>query len=150
MRKPLSIETAGDVIRVLSVTAIEEDHGALDRMLPAPKWIVSKSLTLGSGLAQLRKRVLPPLVLCDRDLFPGSWKEMLDGMKRLSDPPLLIVTSRLADEQLWAEALNLGAYDVLAKPFEVTEVHRILSLAWLHWRRLHERVQPLNAFATAS
>jgi len=150
MRKPPSIETTGDVIRVLSVTAIEDDHSALDRMLPPPKWIVSKSLTLAAGLAQLRKRVLPPLVLCERDLFPGSWREMLDGIKHMSDPPLLIVTSRLADEQLWAEALNLGAYDVLAKPFEVSEVNRILSLAWLHWRRLHEGVQQLNAFATAS
>jgi DNA-binding response OmpR family regulator len=150
MRKPPSIETSGDVIRVLSVTAIEEDHRALDRMLPPPKWIVNKSLTLVSGLAQLRKRVLPALVLCECDLFPGSWKEMLDRIRHMSDLPLLIVTSRLADEQLWAEALNLGAYDVLAKPFDVTEVNRILSLAWLHWRRLHEGVQQLNAFATAS
>jgi len=150
MRTPFSVETPGDVIRILSVTANEEDHSALNSMLPPPKWIVSKSLTLASGLTQLRKGVPPPLILCERDLFPGSWKEMLDGIKRLSDPPLLIVTSRLADEQLWAEALNLGAYDVLAKPFEVTEVNRILSLAWLHWRRMHERLQPLNALATAS
>jgi CheY-like chemotaxis protein len=38
------------------------------------------------------------------------------------DPPMLIVTSRLADDYLWAEALNLGAYDVLAKPFDASEV----------------------------
>jgi DNA-binding response OmpR family regulator len=150
MRKPPSIETAGDVIRVLSVMPNEDDHSALDRMLSPPKWDVIKSLTLASGLAQLKKRVLPPLVVCERDLFPGSWKEMFDRIKRMSDPPLLIVTSRLADEQLWAEALNLGAYDVLAKPFEVTEVHRILSLAWLHWRRAHDGAQHLHAFATAS
>lgn len=150
MRTPPLIETSGDVIRILSVTANEADHNALDRILPPPKWIVRKSLTLVSGLAELRKRAVPPLVLCERDLFPGSWKEMLDGIKRLSDPPLLIVTSRLADEQLWAEALNLGAYDVLAKPFEVTEVNRVLSLAWLHWRRAHHGVQHLNALATAS
>ena len=31
--------------------------------------------------------------------------------------PLVIVASHLADDQLWAEALNLGAHDVLAKPF---------------------------------
>jgi DNA-binding response OmpR family regulator len=150
MRTPPSIETPGDVIRVLFVTGIEEDQSALDRMLPPPKWIVNKSLTLASGLAQLHKRAPPPLVLCDRDLFPGSWKEMLHGIKRMSNPPLLVVTSRLADEQLWAEALNLGAYDVLAKPFEVTEVNRVLSLAWLHWRQVHGGNQPLSAFANAS
>jgi hypothetical protein len=39
------------------------------------------------------------------------------------------VTSRLADERLWAEALNLGAWDVLAKPFDADEVIRIGKIA---------------------
>jgi len=50
----------------------------------------------------------------------------------------LIVTCRLADEYLWAEALNVGAYDVLAKPFDAAEVNRVVSLAWLHWKDLHQ------------
>ena len=55
----------------------------------------------------------------------------------LPDPPLLIVTSRLADERLWAEALNLGAWDVLAKPFAAEETIRIVSVARQHWRDPH-------------
>jgi FixJ family two-component response regulator len=51
---------------------------------------------------------------------------------------MLIVTSRLADEHLWAEALNLGAYDVLAKPFDQEEVIRVLSSAWLRKRSRNE------------
>ena len=58
----------------------------------------------------------------------------MDEIRLLSIPPLLIVTSRVADACLWAEALNMGAYDVLAKPFDLTEVTRILSSAWLHWQ----------------
>jgi DNA-binding response OmpR family regulator len=38
--------------------------------------------------------------------------------------PSLIVSSRLADEHLCAEALNLGAFDVLAKPFNKMDVIR--------------------------
>jgi hypothetical protein len=42
-------------------------------------------------------------------------------------PPLLVVTSRLADDRLWWEALNLGGYNVLAKPLnmkkEMTRAH---------------------------
>lgn len=45
------------------------------------------------------------------------------------------MTCRVADDSLWAEALNVGAYDVLAKPLDRTEVTRVLSLAWLHWQR---------------
>ena len=59
---------------------------------------------------------------------------MLDHISLLPDPPLLIVTSRLADERLWAEALNLGAWDVLARPFDEDEVSRIVSVAGQHWQ----------------
>ena len=51
---------------------------------------------------------------------------MLEVVTILSDPPSLIATLRLADERLWAEALNLGAFDVLAKPFDSTEAMRLL------------------------
>ena len=43
------------------------------------------------------------------------------------------MTSRLADDRLWSEALNLGAYDVLAKPYDPDEVLRVLDLAWIRW-----------------
>jgi DNA-binding response OmpR family regulator len=62
---------------------------------------------------------------------------MLDQISLLPDPPLFIVASRLADERLWAEALNLGAWDVLAKPFVADEVTRIVDIARQHWRDRH-------------
>jgi FixJ family two-component response regulator len=43
---------------------------------------------------------------------------------------MLIVTSGLADAHLWAEVLNLGGYDVLAKPFDDQEVQRVVAGAW--------------------
>jgi hypothetical protein len=43
------------------------------------------------------------------------------------------VASHFADDQLWAEALNLGAYDVLAMPLRAAEVFRSVSLAWRRW-----------------
>jgi DNA-binding response OmpR family regulator len=66
-------------------------------------------------------------------LPPGSWKDVLEQVTILPDPPSLIVTSRLADERLWAEALNLGAYDVLAKPFDSAEAMRVIGAAWRAW-----------------
>ena len=43
--------------------------------------------------------------------------------------PEVIVTDPLADSRFWAEALNLGAYDLLAQPFYEPEVRRILKNA---------------------
>jgi DNA-binding response OmpR family regulator len=74
-----------------------------------------------------------PIVLCESESRAGSWKDVLESVGRFSAPPMLIVASRTADEYLWAEALNLGAYDVLSKPYRPAEVVRVLSMAWLHW-----------------
>jgi DNA-binding response OmpR family regulator len=74
----------------------------------------------------------------------GGWKDLLESTQSLSNPPLLIVTSRHADERLWAEALNFGAYDVIAKPFYPIEVIRIVSLACLRWRQRATTASSVN------
>jgi DNA-binding response OmpR family regulator len=79
------------------------------------------------------KRWSTPVVLCDRDLPDGSWKDLLGATKTLSRPPRVVVTSRLAEERLWAEALNLGCHDVLHQPFQASELFRVLNLAWRNW-----------------
>ena len=78
-----------------------------------------------------------PIVVCDANLFRATWQELLAQIGLFPEPPHLIVASRIADDYLWAEALNLGAYDVLGKPFDLTELTRSLSLAWLRTQREH-------------
>jgi DNA-binding response OmpR family regulator len=73
------------------------------------------------------------VILCDHDRMPEGWKELLEWFAGVPRPPLLIVTSRLADERLWAEALNLGAYDVLCTPFDRNELTRAVTLACSQW-----------------
>jgi DNA-binding NtrC family response regulator len=127
-------------VTVLSVSPIPDDHISLKEIIhysdwrvhSDSRWELNESLTLASAVRVLRQRQIP-VVICERDLQPGTWKEMLDHVGCLSSPPLVIITSRLADERLWAEALNLGAYDVLAKPFDKREVIRTVTSAWLHW-----------------
>ena len=40
---------------------------------------------------------------------------------------------RQTDDSMWAEALNLGAYDVLAQPLDRGEVFTVLAAAWQGW-----------------
>jgi DNA-binding response OmpR family regulator len=132
------------VVTLLSVGLVEEDHASLKSILKCSKWDLGPKCewrlnacpTLESALTALQKARVP-IVVCESELRPGTWKEVLEELRTLPDPPFLIVTSRLADERLWAEALNLGAYDVLAKPFDGMEVARIVSLAWLRWKDQH-------------
>jgi DNA-binding NtrC family response regulator len=122
-----------EVIAVLSVSPLQHDHDTLANLLGRDQWRIHNALSLQSASVFLRAHGVP-LVICEHDLLPGSWTQLLDEIRLLSIPPFLIVTSQVADDYLWAEALNLGAYDVLAKPFDLTEVTRTLSSAWLHWQ----------------
>ena len=117
-----------------------DDPDALEQFLRPPQWSICTARTLKSATAVLKKE-RPPLVLCESDPGRETWREMLAQTTLMLPPPLLIVLSRLADEHLWAEALNLGAYDVLAKPLDAMEVTRTLSLAWVHWRAREDAAQ---------
>jgi hypothetical protein len=75
-------------------------------------------------------------VICDRSLPDGDWKLLLAELDTVAVRPSLVVCSRLVDERLWAEVLNLGAFDLLmGGPFESEEVLRVTESAWLAWNR---------------
>lgn len=141
-------------VTVLSVDPIAKDHATLKQIFgrsewslcPNSKWTLAMSPTAESAIATIQRDPIP-ILICGCDHRPDTWKEMLEAFTPMPNPPLMIVTSRAADDRLWAEALNLGAYDVLAKPFDQAEVVRIVSLAWMHWK---ERRDGLPALAKAA
>jgi DNA-binding response OmpR family regulator len=63
------------------------------------------------------------------------------------------VTSRLADERLWVEVVNLGGFDVLAQPFYTREVLRSVNAAcsrWdYEWRKEHAGIEQAACCAPA-
>ncbi len=139
MRKAAKISHNLNEIALLSVGLTEEDNAALSGILSGCPvspfsgfhWRLEASHSPADALPLLEQRQ-NLIVICERDLAVGSWKELLDPLPPAGDSPCVIVASRLADERLWAEALNLGAYDVLSKPFDASEVLRVLGSAWLH------------------
>lgn len=87
-----------------------------------------------------RKRALECLerqpvqvVVADAEVSGWTWKRVLQDLQRMTKPPQLVVTSRLADDFLWSEVLNRGGYDVLAEPFQPEEVERVISSARRHF-----------------
>ncbi len=131
------LDPSGRVVTVLLASAVEQDRLALEHIFGHFNGMLHCAEDLASALRVLREEVVAVLV-CERDLPPDNWKAMLDELAGFPRPPLLIVSSRFADDQLWAEALNLGAYDVLATPFDPGEVTRVVGLACLHWTHQQE------------
>lgn len=145
---------------VLSISPIDSDHDALKKIVyksdlagyTNTEWVLHTTPKLKSALPLLRCNQVG-IVISERDLGPGSWKDVLAELHTFPNPPLLIVSSWIADEYLWAEALNLGAHDVLAKPFDAEEVSRVLAFGWERWKSrtgsLHNQRYPMDMLASA-
>lgn len=144
MRERSGIPLPKPPLNILCVEPEMRDREALSAILARSSWSVETDCLRHLTIRPCVQSAIPVLrsqdtgiVICERRTTTGSWQEMLAVLECLEEPPLLIVTSRLADESLWAEALNLGAYDVLAKPYYPPEAERVLDLASSHW--LHRR-----------
>ena len=123
-----------EIISVLLVSPHREDYVSLRLILHDDGWRISRCRNVGEASTHLRTAA-PSIVVCERDLPDGCWRDLLRELESLPNPPILLVVSRHADENLWAEVLNLGGYDVLLKPFDRTEVTRVLDTAWRQWFR---------------
>jgi CheY-like chemotaxis protein len=133
-RTPPATAGRAHTVSLLSVSPVPADHDELRQALQPGEWTICKAHTLSTALAIFVKKRFP-VVVCESDLGQDSWREMLTQIAAVgSSPPFFIVTSRLADERLWVEGLNVGAYDVLVKPFDVAELKRVLDAAWCEWR----------------
>lgn len=141
----VSSDSAG-MKSALLVSPLSEDHQRLSQIFLDKGWTLHLTHTLGSALALLRDRPIPVLIT-ERDLSLGDWKGLFTALQLLSHHPLLVVTSRVADEHLWVEVLNLGGHDVLAKPFQAPEVQWALESAWRIWANRKKR--PLNTSEAA-
>ncbi|HEV2322438.1 MAG TPA: response regulator [Terracidiphilus sp.] len=128
----------------LVISPCAGDHEFLRALFLTKGWnlLGAASLESARGLVQKAR-----VVVTEADLHPGTWKDVLSLADAIPAPPLLIVVSVHADEYLWVEALNLGAYDVIAKPFNTLEVTRVMSAAWNKWA--HSAVQRKSMGASA-
>jgi two-component system response regulator PilR (NtrC family) len=75
--------------------------------------------------AKLREEIYDVL-LTEAALPDGRWLDVLQLARESETEPEVIVTDAHADARFWSEALNLGAFDLVAQPFHEPEVCRIL------------------------
>ncbi len=116
----------------LVIGPLDPDLILLFRILSDEDWNFYWYRTCTDALEGLNKKPVS-VVICDRALLDGTWKDVLERLHSLVRPPPLIVTATAAYERLWADVLNLGGFDVLVKPFDRDEVRRIVSSAWSKW-----------------
>ena len=122
---------------VVLVSSRADDHAALRKIFRDSPWELHGAFTGSDGLGLIyRNHENIFVVICEHTLPDADWKFLLAPIENLPVRPRLIVASRLADERLWAEVLNLGASDLLlSDPFVPEEVLHVIQSAWLAWNR---------------
>jgi len=129
---------------VLIIGSLGEDRRRLLGILGARNCDIHAIDTCREAMAIMLKRIIP-VVICERLLPDGTWKDLLSALDTLADRPILIVTSKIADDRLWVEVLKLGGYDVLPQPFVHREVAHAVDSAWRNWTQLHQRSRVMKA-----
>lgn len=124
--KPTEQQQHGQAKRelVLQLIKAPADRRALNEALDPAGWKLEARDSLAAALPLLRSA---SVVLCDDELSDGDWRDVLTRIEALPVAPALVVASHLADERLWAEVLNRGAYDLLLEPFRAEEVVRTVE-----------------------
>jgi DNA-binding NtrC family response regulator len=123
--------------RVMFISGRPDDARLLARMLRPLPLALDHVQTLQQARNLLNQKHYD-VILTESSVADGNWLDVVHVVRDAYFQSEVIVTDRAADAQFWAEAMNLGAYDLLAQPFYEPEVRRILGNACS--RSLHRPV----------
>jgi DNA-binding NtrC family response regulator len=119
---------------LLAVSSDPQDPEVLETNLKG--WSVRRAVSCTDALSMVRQSACD-VIICDKDLPDGGWRDLLAGLGALKNALPLVVMANAADESLWAEVLRDGGFDLLAKPLEHGEVCRVLPSARMHREPRH-------------
>jgi response regulator RpfG family c-di-GMP phosphodiesterase len=113
----------------LLVGEFSSDKPSLRTLFSHLGWRLLESKSRPEALTCI-KDVPVHVVLAESDHPGWNWKRILEDLRSCEEPPELVIASRVADDHMWSEALNWGAYDVLLRePLNCSEVERVIAAA---------------------
>ena len=89
---------------------------------------------LQAGSRAVAKRMLgglnpAPLVFTDTQLPDGTWADILAVAEKAKRPVNVIVVARLVNTRFYVEAIEAGAFDFIAPPFNATDLAYVVRSA---------------------
>ena len=131
----------------LAISPFEEDLLLFQRMFDDAGWELLTAHTRRQAMAELSRSGIA-VVICERHLIDGNWKDVLSRLAPILNPPRLVVVARRSDPELWTEVLNMGGFDLLSAPLHEVEVAYTVGSAALDWIEAEQhdvRRQPLTS-----
>ena len=124
--------TGGNALRVLALVRPGPNRRLIEAVSFEAGWTLTVSdLPPAEGA---KCAVVPaPIILFDRDLPPGNWRETIASLTRRSPRPYLILLSPNSDGNLWDELQRVGGSDILRTPIDRESTLQAVRRAWSLW-----------------
>lgn len=116
-------------VTVVGVSGSAQIRRAIDALLTRAGWSCRHVENCEEALKTV-KATGARVVVTDTDLSDGTWRDLVDAARQQADPPAVVVTSRHADEALWTDVIEHGAFDLVSVPGESGEFLRVVRLAF--------------------
>lgn len=106
---------------VLGVNLNTEMRQQLASLAHVTGWSILETASCAGAVAAPHVDV----VLTDAILPDGTWRDLVGHTQGAP----VVVVDRIADDNLWTEALTAGAFDMLPNSANAIELQRVLTLA---------------------
>jgi DNA-binding response OmpR family regulator len=137
-------EALDNTVSALLVGDFENDRLLIHEIFRKPGWKLYELKDRRKALDYLTSHPVH-VVISEAETPRWNWRRILSDLRLLNRPPQLIVTSRKADDCLWAEVLNVGAFDLLLQPLDREEAERVISFARRHYDSPPRRLEAQSA-----
>lgn len=132
----MQVETKPDA----TVLVVDDEHDirdASERILTRTGFKVMKA-TRGDEALDVLDKERTDIVLLDLKMPGMDGMEVLEHIRKLDEAILVIVITGYATVETATEAMKLGAYDFISKPFEPDQLRIVVNRAWERIRLTQE------------
>jgi DNA-binding response OmpR family regulator len=130
-------------VTIVSILLEDQDRSLIAEVCYQNQWDVFFAKTCAEA-RQVSEQIKPHVILLDRDLADGDWRNSLSACAASSAGACTMLISRVTDDYLWNEVVCNGGYDVLPKPLREQDVLRAVKFAWSYWNSTRQSAPTLR------
>ena len=128
-------------LRVLALVPEGDNRQVLQALVRDTGWSLSMAESFAEWGAEHSD--VPPIVIYDRELSPGRWRETIRLFANQSPRPHIILLSSNSDTNLFDELYRAGGSEIVRSPIDPAHLLWAVIKAWQLWRTQQSVRAPL-------
>ena len=115
-----------------SILIVDDEKAArygMKKLLEKDNYLVYEAKD-GTDAMQILKTQYPALVFLDINMPQLDGMKTMEMINAMKNPPLVVIVTAYGSEKTAVEAMKKGAYDYIAKPYEIDELRIIAKNAF--------------------